>query len=138
MSTENKTALPDFFQSDDEDLNEQEIAYFRERLEEERARVKTKLQRRLEGMADDDRPADELDQAGRLSDQAFLLRLADKERKLLQQIEHALEKMAEEEYGVCEGTGEPIGRKRLALRPWTRYSIEHKEELERAKKQGLS
>ena len=60
-----------------------------------------------------------------------------KERKLLNQIELALRKIAEEEYGFCEGTGEPISKKRLALRPWTRYSIEYKEELERRKKQGL-
>ena len=133
MST--KTALPDFFLDDDEDLNEEELAYFKERLIEERTSVKEKLAR-LEGMADDERPADELDQAGRLSDQAFLLRLADKERKLLNQIEHALEKFDEGEYGYCEGTGEMINRKRLNLRPWTRYSIEYKEELERAKKQG--
>ena len=103
MST--KTALPDFFLDDDEDLNEEELAYFKERLIEERTSVKEKLARRLEGMADDERPADELDQAGRLSDQAFLLRLADKERKLLNQIEHALEKFDEGEYGYCEGTG---------------------------------
>ena len=134
MST--KIALPDFFLDDDEDLCEEELEYFKQRLIEERAEVKNKLARRLEGMADDERPADELDQAGRLSDQAFLLRLADKERKLLNQIEHALEKFEEGEYGYCEGTGELINRKRLNLRPWTRYSIEYKEELERAKKQG--
>ena len=131
-----KLELPDFFQSDDEELNEQELAYFKERLKEERDAVKRRLSRRLEGISDDERPADELDQAGRISDQAFTLRLADKERKLLTQIEGALEKFDEEEYGYCEGTGEPISRKRLNLRPWTRYSIEYKEELERAKKQG--
>ena len=138
MATEKKssTELPDFFLNDDEDLSEKELAFFRAMLEEERAAVKERLSARREGMIDDERPADELDQAGRLSDQAFLLRLADKERKLLNQIEHALSKFGQGEYGYCEGTGEPISRRRLHLRPWTRYSIEYKEELERAKKQG--
>lgn len=131
-----KIVLPDFFLDDEEDLSEEELAYFKQRLFDERQEVNDKLARRLEEMADDDRPADELDQAGRIADQAFLLKLADKERKLLNQIDHALEKFGEGEYGYCEGTGEPINRKRLNLRPWTRYSIEYKEELERAKKQG--
>ena len=126
------------FLDDEEDLNEEELVYFRARLEQEREAVKVKLSSKVQQMADDDRPADELDQAGKLSSQAFMLRLADKERKKLNQIEKALEKFEDGEYGLCEGTGEPISRKRLDLRPWTRYSIEYKEELERAKKQGRS
>ena len=136
MATRKATDLPDFIQDDQEEFSDEELAYFKGLLEKERDSVKAKLARRLEGMADDERPADELDQAGRIADQAFLLRLADKERKLLTQIERALEKFEDGEYGYCEGTGEPISRKRLNLRPWTRYSIEYKEELELAKRQG--
>lgn len=131
-----KNTLPDFFLNDDEEFSKEELDYFKKRLEEERERVKAKLAKRLEEMVTDENPADELDQAGRISDQAFLLRLADKERKLLANIEGALKKFDRGEYGYCEGTEEPISRKRLHLRPWTRYSIEYKEELERAKKQG--
>ena len=47
----------------------------------------------------------------------------------------SLEKMHTGEYGVCEGTDEPIGFKRLELRPWTRYSVGYKEMLEREKAQ---
>ena len=138
MSTKTeKYPTPEFFQGDDEDLSERELEYFKQRLESEAAQVQERLRARIEAMTDEERPADELDQAGRLSDQAFLLRLADKERKLLSQIELALQKIDSKEYGVCEGTDEMISRKRLLLRPWTRYSIEYKEELERAKKQGL-
>lgn len=122
---------------EEEELTSEEIEHFKARLIEEREQVKDRLSKRITGMQDDERPADELDQAGKLSDQAFLLRLADKERKLLNQIELALRKIETEDYGFCEGTGEPISRKRLELRPWTRYSIEYKEELERRKKQGL-
>lgn len=114
------------------ELTEEELDYFRERLLKERKEVREKLNRHLnEAMVDNDRSADELDQAGRMSDQAYLMRLADKEQKLLKQIERALGKFEEGEYGYCEGTGEPISRKRLEIRPWTRYSIEHKEQLER-------
>ncbi len=124
------------FLGDEEDFNEEELAYFKARLVTERDAVKVKLSSKVQQMANDERPADELDQAGKMADQAFLLRLADKERKKLEQIERALRKLADGEYGYCEGTDEIIRRKRLDSRPWTRYSIEHKEELERAKKQG--
>jgi DnaK suppressor protein len=122
---------------EEEELDEQELAYFRQLLLEERRNVKARAKRHIsEAVVESDRSPDELDQASRLSDQAYLMRLADKERKLLRQIERALEKFGEDEYGFCEGTGEPISRKRLKLRPWTRYSIEYKEELEREKKRG--
>jgi DnaK suppressor protein len=72
-----------------------------------------------------------MDLATRQSEQAYLLRLADKEQKKLQEIDRALAKFERGEYGYCEGTGEPIGMKRLALRPWARHGIEFKERLER-------
>lgn len=115
-----------------DELTEEELEHFRQRLVQERDAVRQKLNRHLnEAMVDTDRSADELDQAGRISDQAYLMRLADKEQKLLKQIEKALAKFEDGEYGLCEGTGEQISRKRLEVRPWTRYSIEYKEQLER-------
>ena len=50
------------------------------------------------------------------------------------EIEHSLLKLESGEFGTCEGTGYFIGRRRLDARPWTRYSIHHKEKLERQKK----
>lgn len=117
---------------DNDELTEADRSHFRERLLAERETILAKLNKHLnEAMVDDDRPADELDQAGRISDQAYLMRLADKEQKLIKQIDRALEKFDTGEFGLCEGTGEPISRKRLEVRPWTRYSIEYKEQLER-------
>lgn len=79
--------------------------------------------------------SDEMDIAQRHTEQAYLMRFADKERKLLGEIANAIEKLETGEYGLCEGTGEPIAFKRLELRPWTRYSVEYKEQMEREKKQ---
>ena len=50
------------------------------------------------------------------------------------EIDRALAKMTEATYGLCEGTGEPIGYSRLKLRPWARFSVEYQEELERAER----
>ncbi|MEM9195407.1 MAG: TraR/DksA C4-type zinc finger protein [Myxococcota bacterium] len=106
------------------------------KLLEERDRVMSGMDRHMqEATTDSDTLTDELDMAQRHTEQAYLIRFAGKERKLLIEIEHALEKMAEGEYGVCEGTGDAISIKRLELRPWTRYSVAYKEQLERERAQ---
>lgn len=117
---------------ENDELTDADREHFKMRLLQEREAVLSRLNKHLnEAMVDDERPADELDQAGRISDQAYLMRLADKEQKLIKQIDRALAKFESGEFGLCEGTGEPISRKRLEVRPWTRYSIEYKEQLER-------
>ncbi|RJO64839.1 MAG: TraR/DksA family transcriptional regulator [Myxococcales bacterium] len=77
---------------------------------------------------------EEIEQASQASEQALHMRLLDKDLKLLREIDLALARFEEGTYGLCEGTGEEIDRKRLELRPWTRYSLDYKEELEQKKK----
>ncbi len=77
---------------------------------------------------------DEADLASREREQATALRIAKREVEVLAEIDAALERVAEGTYGICEGTGDPIGYARLKARPWVRYSLAYKEELERAEK----
>jgi DnaK suppressor protein len=117
-------------------LTKSEVQSLYQKLIDERNRVLSGFDRHVsEALEDGDVLADEIDIAQRSTDQAWLFRFADKERKLLIEIEAALEKMRSGEYGLCEGTDEPIGFKRLELRPWTRYSVGYKELLEREKAQ---
>ncbi len=117
-------------------LSKQELNSLYSKLVEEKSRVLGNFENRVDNaLAEEDVLADEIDIAQRSTDQAWLFRMADKDRKLLIEIEAALEKMHTGEYGVCEGTDEPIGFKRLELRPWTRYSVGYKEMLEREKAQ---
>jgi len=74
---------------------------------------------------------DDVDQASLNHETGVVLRIADKEQKLLTEIDAALEKFAKGRYGVCEGTGDPIGYARLAIRPWARHGVAYKELLER-------
>ncbi len=78
---------------------------------------------------------EELEQASTGQHQDVSLRILDKEVKLLREIERALKKFEDKEYGLCEGTLEPIGFARLKARPWARYSVTHKEELERIQRE---
>ena len=56
-------------------------------------------------------------------DQEFTLGLMDSERKLLEQVNEALQRIEEGTYGICEGSGEPISKERLEAIPWTRYCV---------------
>ena len=58
-------------------------------------------------------------------EQEFTLTLVDRDRKIVEEIDHALEKIEDKTYGICEGTGQMIGRERLEAQPWARYSIEY-------------
>jgi DnaK suppressor protein len=75
--------------------------------------------------------ADDMDQASRDQDMGFALLLAGKDQDVSTEIEAALKRFEDGTYGVCEGTDEPIGFRRLEARPWTRYSVGYQEQLER-------
>ncbi len=122
---------------DDEELTSADLAHFKQRLLDEHSKVQERMGRRVtEAVFETTALPDEIDQASRESEQIALLRIADKERKLLGQIDRALGKFDTGDFGICEGTNDPIGKKRLEARPWTRYSIHYKERLERMKKGG--
>ncbi len=59
------------------------------------------------------------------------LTLSNRERNKLHQIEDALKRIENGEYGFCEVTGEKIGEERLIAMPFTKLSVEAQEEIER-------
>lgn len=116
----------------DTGLTATESTQLRGMLEAERTKLVERIRGHMAAAEEGDRDlADELDLATRDQDRGYVLRLADKEQKLLREIDHALGKFSDNSYGLCEGTGEPIGAGRLFARPWARYSISYKEQLER-------
>ncbi len=58
-------------------------------------------------------------------EQEFALGLMDSERKLLREIDDALQRIEEGTYGICEGTGKSISKARLNAQPWARYCVEY-------------
>jgi RNA polymerase-binding protein DksA len=63
-------------------------------------------------------------------EQEFALGLMASERKLLKEIDDALERIEQGTYGICEGTGKPIPKARLKAQPWARYCVEYARTLE--------
>ena len=74
--------------------------------------------------------ADHLDIAVNASNREFMLRLADRERRLLTKIRGALARMSEGEYGSCDACGGPITYGRLLARPVATQCIDCKTEAE--------
>ena len=59
------------------------------------------------------------------------LNIASGESKRLMDINDALNRIKNGTYGICEGSGKPIPKKRLEVFPAARYCVEYQEELER-------
>ena len=66
-------------------------------------------------------------------EQEFTLGLIESDRKMLREIDLAIVRIEQGEYGVCVATGEQIGRARLKAKPYARYCIDFARKLE----QGL-
>lgn len=64
-------------------------------------------------------------------EQEFGLDLLAEEKKILVEIQKALIRIETGEFGICEGLGVPIEKKRLEAIPWTRYSLEYAQLLEK-------
>lgn len=74
------------------------------------------------------------DQASLEIDRNFMLKLKERERKLLKKIDKAIEKIENIEYGTCETCGKEIDIKRLEARPVTDLCIDCKVEQEEEEK----
>lgn len=71
------------------------------------------------------------DQGSDAADQSLSLDLAAAERKLIREIDDALDRIENKTYGLCLLTAEPISPERLEELPWARYSIAAARQLER-------
>ena len=81
----------------------------------------------MSGMTEDeDTFPDMADRATLESDRNFLLRIRDRERRLIQKIREALARIENGTYGICEGCGEDINERRLKARPVTTLCVECK------------
>ena len=103
-------------------LSKHQLDSLRRRLEEERNRILAVL--RAPTAAAYDELAEPEEMAQRTAEQDNRVEIAARERALLAEVEHALDKFRTGTYGVDERTGEPIEHKRLAAVPWARNAAD--------------
>ena len=77
---------------------------------------------------------DPTDRAALEADRNFMLRIRDRESKLIKKIKAALKRIENDTYGICESCGDDITLKRLKARPVTTQCIECKSKEEALEK----
>ncbi len=77
---------------------------------------------------------DIVDQATSQAEKTVEMRTLNRQIKLLSKIDKAIKRIKDNTYGYCEETGEPIGLKRLIVRPIATLSIEAQEKHEKNEK----
>ena len=111
-------------------MDKKKLKTFKDTLLEAKASVLKELEVEQEYMVYNDE-GDLVDIADSHINNQLINRLSDMDRERLVLIDRALSKIDEGNYGVCEGTGKPIPEARLKAIPWTPYTREHAEELEK-------
>ncbi|GFE62060.1 RNA polymerase-binding protein DksA [Geobacter sp. AOG2] len=118
-------------------MEAEKIEYFRNVLIEEMKSLLGEADKTVTEMTSDaSNFPDPTDRATQESDRNFELRIRDRERRLINKIKDALERIDAGEFGICEECGEEISEARLKARPVTTLCINCKmeeEEKERRK-----
>ncbi len=84
--------------------------------------------------ADGENFPDPADRATQESGNSVILRVKDRERKLISKVKDAMERIDKGTYGICDLCGNDISVKRLEARPVTTCCIECKTEAEEEEK----
>jgi DnaK suppressor protein len=115
-------------------LTEEQLVYLRAKLMQANREIVSRARSRRPGGEGDPLEqgagADPVDKAEQSSEQALAVELGELDRRRLNEINDALRRMEEGTYGICEGTGDPIGLPRLSVEPWARYTSAYQELLE--------
>lgn len=112
-------------------MNEQQIDFFRVRLQAQKDDLLSNAGETTEHLREDTTIVpDPADRATIEEEHALELRTRDRERKLLKKISQALNLLETGEYGFCDETGEPIGLPRLLARPTATLSLEAQQRRE--------
>lgn len=117
-------------------MKKERLEYFKQLLNAKLEELISEADKTVVDMSDakEDHFADPTDRASLETDRNFLLRVKDRERKLITKIKEAIERIDNNTYGICEMCGGEISEKRLEARPVTTYCIECKKEEEQEKR----
>jgi len=120
-------------------MDNTQLQKFKEQLEAMKQKIMSDVEQTLDDMTSQNgNIPDPNDRATVESDRNFELRIRGRERKLMNKIDQALDRIEGGTYGICDQCGEEIAMKRLEARPVATYCINCKTKQEqREKAQGL-
>ena len=111
-------------------MDRKEVDFFRNLLNQRLQELRSEAGKTVEDMDEDENFPDPTDRASMESNRNSMLRIRDRERKLIFKIQEALRRLDDGEYGVCEECGKNISIERLKARPVTTLCIECKSSQE--------
>jgi DnaK suppressor protein len=113
--------------SGEEYMNENQREHFRGILQQRKQQILIEMDRTVHHLQDDAvNFADPNDRATQEEEFSLELRARDRELKFVKNIEEALQKLSEGEYGYCDACGIEIGIRRLEARPTANLCIDCK------------
>ncbi|HHP7233497.1 MAG TPA: RNA polymerase-binding protein DksA [Desulfobacterales bacterium] len=116
-------------------MKKKDVEYFKEFLTQQLEELLNQADDTVSGMTDPkENFPDPTDRASLEADRNFMLRIRDREHKLIKKIKKALERIENGTFGICESCGEEISIKRLKARPVTSHCIECKSKEEALEK----
>jgi DnaK suppressor protein len=119
-------------------VDAERLTEFKKLLTERRAAVVQEAARVANDLPETpDAIPDELDIAAVDADREAMIRIADRDRQLLSQIDEALRRIEDGHYGICGDCGETISERRLMVQPMATQCIDCKtlaEEAERGRR----
>ena len=118
-----------------EKLDKKTIERFRKILLKERERIIGDVKQMDESSKEmgQDGIQDIGDEAATIYNKQILLTLNENERMRLRELDETLDRIESGTYGICEECGEPVGLKRLEVRPVAKYCVPCLTKLEKEK-----
>jgi DnaK suppressor protein len=119
-------------------FNKKEQEYFRKRLLDEKEKAEIRIKNLKESIGDLNEA--ELDEKSSLDDHQGNIgtdelnketkyTMIEKEKKKIEKIIVALDRIADGNYGICLATGKPIAKERLEAIPYALYTVEAANEI---------
>ena len=116
-------------------MKKKDIEYFKEYLTNQLEELLSQADNTVSGMTvPKENFPDPTDRAALEADRNFMLRIRDRESKLIKKIKKTLERIENGTFGICETCGEDISIKRLKARPVTSQCIDCKSKEEALEK----
>lgn len=106
-------------------MDKRRVRVFRDKLLERRVGLVGQVQEAelYSRERDSEATQDPADMAANAYTKELLVSMSDNDRKLLNLVDEALERIEEGEYGKCAHCGNPLPEKRLDAVPWARLCI---------------
>jgi DnaK suppressor protein len=126
--------------AEEPEVNQRQLKLFERLLMARRQELLDEAERTVGGMTDSkENFPDPTDRASLESNRNAMLRIRDRERKLINKIDDALKRIGDGSYGLCESCSGPIGMDRLKARPVTTLCIDCKsdQEAQERRQRGL-